>query len=50
MPETITRTRWTEADELIARATVIRLRAHGPAAALPAAEARLAALQAALDS
>lgn len=44
----MSRGRWTEADELIARATVNRLRAHGPAAALPAAEARLAALQAQL--
>lgn len=40
--------RWTEADEIIARATVRRLRAYGPADALPAAEARLAALRAQL--
>lgn len=39
--------RWDEADLLIARATVNRLRAYEPgSAALARAEARLAALQA----
>lgn len=38
--------RWLAADEVIARATVVRLRAYEPGTArLAAAEARLAALQ-----
>lgn len=40
--------RWSTADEIIARATVNRLRVYGPADQLAAAEARLAELQARL--